>query len=326
MFKTHLTMQLNILKKAILPRCLSGGVLLGLICTLTGMQQAAMAQLSPMGSLYFQNQYLSNPAMAGSEEGISLNLGIRQQWYRISGSPSMQTFTADYGLNAKVGLGLNLYNDRAGLIKRSRTAVSYAFHLPLNDDDQKLSFGLSLGFMNERITNEAIVGDVGDLNINRFNQRNTYLDGDFGIAYTSNKLSLQATLPNMKTYFKRDITTTPVDRSTFFSAISYKVQLSADRGLGIEPKVAYRGVKGFDNMLDVGANLSYANNQVNFFGMYHSSNSATFGLGLNYQSMGFNVIYTTATTALYSYASGTFEIGLKLNLFKSDDSLTKFKH
>ena len=317
MFKTHQIRQLSIIKKVSLSCWLSGRALIGLICTLTGMQQAAMAQLSPMGALYFQNQYLSNPAMAamaGSEKGLNLNLGFRQQWSGMPGAPVMQTFTADYGLNAKVGLGLNVYNDQAGLLKRTRTVASYAYHLPLNEDDRKLSFGLSLGFMNERVSNEDIHGDPGDLNVSRYNQRDTYIDGDFGMAYTSNKLSLQAALPNMKNYFKKDISTNPVDRSTFFSAISYKMQLGAAEGFGIEPKVAYRGVKGFDNILDAGANLSYANNQVNFFGMYHSSKSATFGLGLNYHSMGFNAIYTTAATALSGYTGGSFEIGLKLNL------------
>ena len=298
--------------------------LVGLICIITGMQQAAMAQLSPMGTLYFQNQYLANPAMAGSEKGFNLNLGYRQQWSRVPGrvqdrvpgSPVMQTLTADYALTAKVGLGLNVYNDQAGLFKRTRTLLSYAYHLPLNGNSRKLSFGLSLGFMNERISNEAIYGDPGDLNVPRYNQRDTYIDGDFGMAYTGKKLSIQAALPNMKNYFKRDIATNPVDRSTFFSAISYKVQLGVAEGLDFVPKVAYRGVKGFHNIMDIGANLSYANNQVNFFGMYHSSKSATFGLGLNYHSIGFNAIYTTTTSALSAYADGSFEIGLKLNLFK----------
>jgi type IX secretion system PorP/SprF family membrane protein len=234
--------------------------------------------------------------MAGSDKGLNLNLGLRQQWGRLPGAPVMQSFTADYGLNDKVGLGLNLYNDQAGLLKRTRTVVSYAYHLPLNEDDRKLSFGLSLGFMNERVTNEEIIGDIADLNVIQYSQRDTYLDGDFGMAYTSKKLNIQAVLPNMKSTFKRDIANNPADRSTFFSAISYKMQLSAAGGFGIEPKVAYRGVKGLNNILDAGANLSYANNQVNFFGMYHSSKSATYGLGLNYHS------------------NGSFEIGLKLNL------------
>jgi type IX secretion system PorP/SprF family membrane protein len=273
----------------------------------------ASAQLNPMGSMYFQNQYLANPAFAGAHKGLDLNMGYRKQWTNITGSPTMQTLTADYALTEKAGIGLNVYNDKAGLFKRTRTVASYAYHLPLNADNSKLSFGLSLGFMNERISNEDIHGDPGDASVGNYNERDTYVDGDFGVAYTGSKLSVQAALPNMKSLFKKDLTTNSVDRSTFYSAISYKLPLT---GFGLEPKVAYRGVKGFDNILDAGANLSYLDNKISLFGMYHSSKSSTFGVGLNYQSIGFSGMYSTATSALSNYANGNFEISIKANLFK----------
>jgi hypothetical protein len=43
-----------------------------------------------MGVLYFQNQILGNPEMAG-KGGLNLNMGIRKQWNTIPGSPSAQT-------------------------------------------------------------------------------------------------------------------------------------------------------------------------------------------------------------------------------------------
>lgn len=235
----------------------------------------------------------------------------------ILSKPLNAKLTADYALNDKVSLGLNIYNDKAGLFKRTRTVASYAYHLLLNEDDQKLSFGLSMGFMNQRVSNEDINGDPGDANINNYNQRDTYVDGDFGIAFTNNKFSIQAALPNMKGFFKKDLLNNPVDRSTFFSAIGYKVGLSGGyEAFMIEPKICYRGKQGFDNILDVGANLSYAGNHVNLFGMYHSSESATFCVGLNYQAISISGIYTTATSALSGYTNGNFEINLKVSLFK----------
>lgn len=279
--------------------------------------QEASAQLNPMGALYFQNQYLSNPALAGSTAGLNLNLGYRKQWTSIPGSPAIQTFTADYALNDKVGLGLNIYNDKAGLFKRTRTVASYAYHLPLNGEEDKLSFGLSLGFMSERLSDEDVHGDEGDASVGNYNQRDTYIDGDFGVAYTGNRLSIQAALPNMKSFFKKDLVENSVDRATFFSAIAYKFQLSEGaNGIGMEPKVAYRGVKGFDNILDAGVNFNYANNRVNLFGMYHSSQSTTFGVGVNYQTIGISGMYSTATSALSGYANGNFEVSLQMKLSK----------
>lgn len=276
----------------------------------------AIAQLNPMGNMYFQNQYLGNPAMAGAESGMVVSLGIRKQWSNIVGSPTLQAFTASYGMNDKVGLGLKVSNDKSGLFKRTRTVASYSYHLPLSSDEQRLSFGLSMGFMSERIALEDIKGNLADVNVGVYNQRETYIDGDFGFAYTSDKFNIQAALPNMKSYFKKDINNDAIDRATFYSAISYKFQLDGSGGFGLEPKVAYRGVKGMDNIADIGANLSYASNKLNFFGMYHSSKSSTFGVGLNFQGIGFTGMYSTATSALSNYANGSFEMGLMLKLLK----------
>jgi type IX secretion system PorP/SprF family membrane protein len=287
-----------------------------LITALALTSNMAMAQLNPMGAMYFQNQYLGNPALAGTESGMDLSLGIRKQWSNIPGSPLMQAVTASYGLNEKVGLGLNIYNDKAGLFKRTRTVASYAYHLPLSGYGQRFSFGLSLGFMNERIAIEDIRGNQGDPNISAYNQRETYIDGDFGVAYSGNNLTIQAALPNMKNFLKKDINTDAVGRGTFFSAISYKIQMDESGGFGLEPKFVYRGVKGMDNIMDIGANVTYANNRVNFFGMYHSSKSSTFGVGLNYLNIGFSGMYSTATSALSNYANDNFEVSMKVKLFQ----------
>jgi type IX secretion system PorP/SprF family membrane protein len=278
-------------------------------------RQEVSAQLNPMGALYFQNQFLGNPAMAGTD-GLNLNMGYRKQWNTIPGSPSTQTITADYGITSKAGLGLSFNNELSGLFKRTRAVGTYAYHLPLNANDDKLSFGLSLGFMNERVNTDDLNGDPDDLSITNFNQRGTYLDGDFGMAYTTGNLNVQFALPNLKGILKQDDIRGIVDRSTFFSAISYKIQTGPGTDLQIEPKAVYRGVNGLNNMLDLGANLSYAGNKLNLFGMYHSTKSATFGMGLNYQNIGFSGIYNTSTAALSSYTDGNFELSLKLNLFK----------
>jgi len=66
-------------------------------------------------------------------------------------------------------------------------------------------------------------------------------------------------------------------------------------------------------------NLTYANNKVNIFGMYHSSKSSTFGLGLNYQNLGFSGMYSTANSILSNYSNGNFELSLKMILFRQSN-------
>jgi len=275
------------------------------------------AQLHPLSGIYYQNQYLGNPAMAGQEEGLNINLGYRQQWSSMPGAPVTQSLTGDYGFSSKVGLGLNLYNDKAGLLSRTRVMGTYAYHLPLDGESRRLSFGLSLGFMNERLAEEDVNGNPNDVSIGRVNDRETFIDGDFGLAYTSNKLTVQGALPNMKNFFKKDDNENTVDQSTFFTAVSYKLYFPQSlNGMGIEPKAVYRGVKGYNDILDAGARITFAGEALHLMGMYHSSQSATFGAGVNYkQALSIMGMYTTETSALRGYTSGNFELALKVRLF-----------
>ena len=111
---------------------------------------AAKAQLDPLSSQYFNNRYQLNPAFAGFEHGTSLNLGYRSLYNNIPGAPVTQAVTIDHGFN-KVGLGLNFVNDKAGLQRQTRVVASFAYHLPLNEND-RLNFGVSLGFANQRLS------------------------------------------------------------------------------------------------------------------------------------------------------------------------------
>ena len=294
-------------------------ITLCLVLLIAGSTDSVMAQLDPMGAQYFQNQYLANPAMAGQEAGLVLNGGFRKQYSTLPGAPTTQTLTGGYQMSSRVGWGLNLYNDRAGLIKKTRVMGSYSYGLPLNEEGGQLRFGISLGFMNERISYDDIEGDQGDVIVGRFNERETYLDGDFGIAYTGSRLNVQAAIPNMKSFFGTDENNT-IDRATFFSSVSYKWNIAAGSAT-LEPKLVFRGVKGHDNLVDAGANFMMANDQLIFTGMYHSSRSATFGMGVNYnKTLTLTGMYTTETAAMQSYANGNFEIGLKYSFVKAAKS------
>ena len=272
------------------------------------------AQLNPLSAQYFLNQYQVNPAYAGLEDGLNINLNYRKQWSNIPGSPSTQGVTADYKMN-KVGLGINVYNEKAGSLQRTKAMATYAYHLQLNNDSQKLNFGASVGILDERVDYSAVNGDITDPSISQFNNRGALFDGDFGVAYTSNTINIEGAIPNIRSFIKQEDENN-VDRSQFYAAARYKINTgNGANAMLIEPKIAYRGIKGYDNIFDGGANLTFSN-KVFLMGMYHSTNSASFGAGINYKnSLSFMGFYTTETSAPQGSANGTFEISLKAKLF-----------
>lgn len=293
-----------------------GNLLLLTITALCFLGIEVKAQLNPLNSQYFFNPYQVNPAYAGHTNGLNVNLNYRKQWSNIPGAPSTQNITADYQLN-KVGLGINFFNEKAGSLQRTKAVATYAYHLPLNNESQRLNFGVSVGIMNERIDYSNVNGDLSDLTLSEFNDRGAQFDGDFGMAYTSNKLNVEAAIPNIRGLIKQN-DDNQVDRSRFYAAASYKINTGLGaNALEIEPKVAFRNIQGYKSIFDAGANLNFAG-KLFLMGMYHSTNSASFGAGINYKSsfsvMGF---YTTETSALQGMANGTFEISLKATLFNN---------
>jgi type IX secretion system PorP/SprF family membrane protein len=271
------------------------------------------AQINPIGAQYFQNRYLANPAMAGYQSGLSINLAYRKQWNNIPGAPQNVSVTGDYGTE-KVGVGFNFYKDEAGLLSRSRVQASYAYHLPLSDDGKKLHFGVSLGIQSQHLNSNNIIGAPNDLMTVRFNEQAKIIDGDFGMAYTSNNLSIEGSITNLKSQLKIE-NLQPADFGTFYTAIGYKIKLTDWQ---IEPKVVYRGVRNFKDLIDLGAEIRTASDQLGFMSMYHSNNSMSFGISYqqkkNWQLF---FLYNTPTQALRSYATGTFEVGFQLNLMKN---------
>ncbi|KAA2238899.1 type IX secretion system membrane protein PorP/SprF [Chitinophaga agrisoli] len=289
------------------------------LCSQQAMAQSlsnTQALLEPSGTQYFQNQYLANPAMAGADTGLHINGAYRNQWNGIDGAPRTQFFSADMLLGSRVGAGIHLFNDEAGLMQRTRVALTYGYHLPLGDNGQTLHFGLSLAVSVQRLDYKSVNGDADDPSLGAFNRRDNYFEGEYGMAYTDGHWNIQAALPNVRSLFTGD--NKAVDGGTiFFSAASYKFTPEQGAVSSFEPKLCYRGVRGYDNILDAGFNVGFLNNVANVMAMYHTTKSITAGAGVNIaQTVRLQVMYTTQTGGIRTYVDGTYEIGATIDLFK----------
>ena len=275
------------------------------------------AQVTGFKSVYYKNQYLANPAMAGLEQGLNVNIGYQRQLTSVPGGPRLQNLTADYAIGNNAGVGVNVNSDKAGLINHTRAMGTFAYHLPLSADGTKLNFGVSLGVSGVNINNEAIIGDQGDTEAQDLNNRRMYVDGDFGASYTSNRLTVQGSLPNLKSVFtKEEQQNLSYDRATYFAAVGYKIPFKSYSNGSIEPKVAYRGVKGYDSIVDLGVNLEMTSYHFNLMALYHTNESMTVGGGVKLLDTQLLFAYTTNGGQMGSFVNNSFEFGVQLHLFK----------
>jgi type IX secretion system PorP/SprF family membrane protein len=287
-------------------------------CLLLVMTLTCKAQLVPFQSMYFQNRYLANPAMAGIDQGLNIELDYRRQWSEFPGMPRTASFSTDYRAANKVGVGFWVNDDQSGLIRATRFGGTYAYHLPLSDRDEHLSFGVSLGLNDSRINTSLVNGDLTDQAIARYNQLKPYFDGDLGVAYTSPDWYIGVSLPDMRsTIFKTSDNIYNADLQLFNAIASYKILLQSDnRAFVLEPLAAYRIVKGYNDIIDGGFNFIMSNYGLYLQGIYHSNKTVGMGFGLDHRDYALNFSYNLETGTLSNFTNGAFEIGLRLKLLR----------
>ena len=174
-----------------------------IITLLLSIGKFGYSQLNPMGSVYYHNQYAANPAMAGLVEGWELNAAVKAQWTVIE----------------------------AGVVQRTSAKGTYAYHLPLNNKSTFIDFGLSAGIMDENINMSKVLGDLTDVQLGNFNDRKTYLDVDFGIAFRTAHLTIQGALPNLKRVFGKDVVRNVYPKRCWVKQYRAKVSLPYSRKL-----------------------------------------------------------------------------------------------
>src|SRR5690606_3304049 len=98
-------------------------LLIGLV-TAFAASKPAYAQLNPLRTSYFSNEYFANPAMAGKHGNLQLFGAISKQFANMPGAPQVQAFSADYGFTDRVGGGLQVINESAGLFQQTKIAAT----------------------------------------------------------------------------------------------------------------------------------------------------------------------------------------------------------
>jgi type IX secretion system PorP/SprF family membrane protein len=286
-----------------------------IFCSVLFYSLSTYSQINLLDAQFFHNRYLANPAMAGLDGGLKVNLGYRNQWSRIQGAPIDQNFTMDYR-KEKVGLGFSMINAKAGEISHTKTYATYSYTLQLNDESSRLHFGMNFGVQSVNFNAQNIVGNPNDINIGQFNNRKAILDGDFGFGYSSERFTIDGAIYNMKNQISQDGSDLMLgaDFNQFYLGTGYSIPLAEWK---INTKIAYRGIKNFTDLVDFGAELRTSGNKLGFSSIYHTNKSATFGLSyLNKDEWQLLSMYNTVQSPITNAANGTFEFALQLNVDK----------
>lgn len=225
--------------------------------------QNVCAQQTPLLNHYYVNGFLTNPAMAG-EYGTNLYLLNRSQWVDVNGAPQTLVATLDGMVGqSKLGYGLTMMNDVVNIVGQSAIYGTYAYKLELWKD-VRLSFGLSIGFEQNRLLFDRIqaTNPVEVTLINNIEDQGNF-DANYGSVVTWKNLRLgfaaYQLLANRNT-FRDELNNTDyvyAFNRHYMVQAAYRLELEKDK-ISLDPYIQSRLAYGVKPQFDMNVMLNFA--------------------------------------------------------------------
>lgn len=300
---------------------------------------ASAAQQMPLYSQYLFNEYLINPAVAGSDGYTSINLTAREQWLGYSGAPRTYSFSYQTrllkrsyiikgstarrkvfkpGRDGKVGLGGYIFSDRNGLVQRTGLQASYAYHTWIQGSTQ-LSFGLSATAFHFRIDEERIrLEDPDDPILYSDLRKGVFIpDANFGVYILNYRFNAGFSVEQLfQSYIKMG---NPAYKNLsllrhyyLFGSYSFPIDSKSE----IEPNFMFRMSEQLKPQFDIGIRYTFLDD---FWGglTFRSANTIITSIGTRWNDMYFGYAFDYSFNEIQNYTFGSHEIIVAIKIGSS---------
>ena len=277
---------------------------------------AVSAQSSelPTYNHYYIEPYFYNPAYMASKEHVELNLIYRQQWTGVDGAPVFSQLSLIYPISKKLATGLNVYNNKRGLLTTTSAQASLSYAIELGNESF-LSFGMSGGVGRTSINLDEI-SNTSDPALSTALDKSLFIEGQAGINFKFHNLNIGVSLPRL---FKQDnISSAAFQKIAFgafnttISSISYKFDLIP--AISIQPMLLYR--KQVDKKSEFeGYTTLYYKDLLWIGGIYRPDFGASAYVGLKINKsiqLGYSYEFGVKEVAEITNNTQEFRLGIKL--------------
>lgn len=278
------------------------------------------AQQDAQFTQYMYNTININPAYAGSRGVLSIFALHRSQWVGIDGAPITNAISMNTPLNGNnLGLGVSVVNDRVGPVRENAISTDLSYTIPTSETF-KLSFGLKVT-ANLFDLNTSILNPVdNDPSLQQYNNKFSPNIGT-GIYLHSNKAYVGISVPHIietNHYNDNDVSVFK-EKMTYYFISGYIFDLNSS--IKFKPSMLSKITVGTPFQLDLSGSLLF-NNKVTAGVSYrwNTAVSALVGFQIS-DSMYVGYTYDMDTTKLNKYNSGSHEIFLRFELFKTNTKM-----
>ncbi|MFH1319890.1 MAG: type IX secretion system membrane protein PorP/SprF [Bacteroidota bacterium] len=277
------------------------------------------AQQLPYHSQYMFNDFLINPAVAGSKDYFPIMLTYRNQWIGFKDAPETMTLSMHGPVTSKqIKIGGILFTDKTGPTSRSGAALSYVHHLQLGKD--KVSFGLSaILFQYILDKSELTTDEPGDKAIDGGTVKKIVPEATFGVYYYGKNYYAGFSVPQliqMKVNIGGSQLLNKMVRHYFLTA-GYKFDINDN--FSIEPSLLLKAITAAPVQIDINSKLCYQMPGVKspsfWLGFsYRTEESVIALLGAEKSNFSFGYSYDFTLTNIKKYSTGSHEIFAGYNL------------
>ena len=293
------------------------------------------AQQFPIYSQYVFNEYIINPAVAGTIDRTPLRLTYRDQWtgftdmYGNNVAPKTFAFSGHTPISNKLALGGFVYSDVTGPISQTSAQFSYSWRTCLSkkscfwerkkflsfsygtrliqfsyDDTETISWNEYFGLEDDPVLPNVIETDFLISHVVASYFYTEYFYTGFSVQ------NLGARPLKIKSNLNFNNQLTPEYN---FIAGAY-LPLTEDKIFGLEPSILTKSTSWSETQIDFSLRFIYMNNIWTGVSYRNSEKAYAFLFGFDMGDMFIGYSFDTAVKGISGYSAGSHEIAIGIDL------------
>jgi type IX secretion system PorP/SprF family membrane protein len=278
----------------------------------------AFAQQEPLFTQYYVNDMAINPAISGSKSYNPLTIQTRQQWLGFEGAPLSTNISYHGALNNRSAMGGYFMFDKASPSLQTNFHLNYAYHVPLNSNDVKLSFGLGAKLMYHNIDfNKEDLPPGIDPAFSTKSYDKTLTDASSGMYLYGKEFYFGFSVSNMfQSSFNDEVQGSPYPNSeyrNYYGMGAYKFQV-INNDWQFEPSILIRKMQYQKGLTDITTRILYLENT--WAGLtYRNNGTAIFSFGFGAKNLHISYSYDHSfSDEITQYSYGTHELGISFRI------------
>jgi type IX secretion system PorP/SprF family membrane protein len=261
------------------------------------------------------NPQLINPGAIGYEMKHNILVNYRNKWSGIDGSPSTVTLSYNGPVGNRLGVGINILNDRFGELQTTKGALGLSY--TIKTDNNQVGFGISAEYIKHALAGFGNA-DPNDPLFSRALAGAEYFDASFGLyGLYMERLSYGISLPSAVSSRISEIDADAPEREIgFIMQVGYKLDVQSD--ITMTPAIIMKKLANVPTHIDM--NLTFGFLQDKLMGGVNYTLGADkrlgFLLGTKIEKLNFYYSYNTSSQFIQDYNNGSHELTLGINFGK----------